>query len=252
LKKLRLIVDEGHDVYWNMAFDEAMLELRIKKIIPETLRLYTFKPSAITVGYFQKIEDSINLKEALNLKIDFTRRFTGGGAVYHDARGEITYSLVLDVGKSYADIEESYRRICMGIVYALELLGLKGYFQPVNDVLVCGRKISGSAQARRGNVLLQHGTLMYGTDIDILSKVLIVPREKLKTHAIKSLKERVTTISQELKGQVSREEVLIVLTEGFRKALNVEFTIDKPTPEELNLTKQLMCKYRSREWIFKR
>ena len=251
MEEWRLLVGEG-DAYWNMALDEALLELRREGRSPDTLRLYVFKPSAVTIGYFQKIGEAVDLEYAERAGIPVVRRATGGGSVYHDERGEITYSIATTVDKVPRAIVESYRHICRGLVYALEELGLEAEFVPVNDVVVRGRKISGSAQLRRGRGVLQHGTLMYATDLEILARVLRVPREKLAARGISSIYERVTTASRELGRRVTREEVVEALKKGFERALGVRLVPGSLTGEELELARELVEKYRSREWNFRR
>jgi len=247
----RLIIDEG-DVYWNMAMDEAMLLLRDSNLIPNTLRLYVFNPSAVTIGYFQRVEDAVNLEFLRSSNIGFTRRVSGGGSVYHDVNGEVTYSVVASINDISTNIMDSYRIICSGVIYAIKEFGLNADFIPINDVVIRGRKVSGSAQSRKKNTLLQHGTLMYNTDLITLSKSLRAPKEKLLEHKVTSILERVTTISRELGRTVSRDEVIRALIKGFSKALNTDFYQGHYTREELELASKLTEKYRSVEWIFQR
>ena len=249
---MRLIIDGYRDPYENMALDEAMLELRQRNEIPDTLRIYKWRPSAVTIGYFQKIRDVVNLDYVEEHSIPVVRRITGGGAVYHDQYGELTYAIVMEVKKEFQDIEESYRRICSALVYALKFLGLNASFKPINDIIVNGKKISGSAQIRRRNVLLQHGTLLVSTNLEIMSKALRPPRIKLKAHGVLDISQWVTTISIELKRKVELDEVIGCLVRGFQKALNVEFTEDTVQKKEIELAKKLETKYRSREWNFLR
>lgn len=247
----RLVIGEGN-VYWNMAIDEAMLFLHERGLIPNTLRIYIFKPSGVTFGYFQKVEDAINLEYLRSHNIGFTRRITGGGAVYHDMNGEITYAVVAKIDDISRDILESYRIICQGIVYAIEEFGLRAEYRPINDVIVNGKKISGSAQARKKRSLLQHGTLMYNTDLDVLSNTLRVPREKLASHGVRSIRERVTTLSIELGYNPGYRQVVNALINGFKRALGIDFEEKELTPMEISYAKELFKKYRSSEWIFKR
>lgn len=247
----RLIIDEG-SAYWNMAVDEAMLILKEQGLIPNTLRLYVFNPSAVTIGYFQRLYDVVDLDFIRSNKIEVTRRITGGGSVYHDVGGEITYSVVAYIDDISSNIMDSYKIICQGIVNAIKEFGLNAEFVPVNDVLVNGRKVSGSAQARRKKTLLQHGTLMYNTDLMTLSKALKAPKEKLLSHGVTSIFERVTTLSRELGRVVSRDEAVKALVRGFSKALNVEFTPSNYSGMEVELASELMKKYSSSEWIFQR
>ncbi len=247
----RLVITRG-DVYWCMAVDEALLELRIANCIPNTLRLYVIEPSAVTIGYFQRVRDAVNLDYLLRNNIGFTRRITGGGSVYHDSSGEIVYSVVAPVYDIAVDVMESYRVICNGVVYAIRELGLEAMYKPVNDILVNGKKVSGSAQTRRRGYLLQHGTLMYDTDLDKLANSLKAPREKLRSHGVTSIRERVTTLSLELGYKLDYRRVLEALINGFTNALHIEFYRDKLSKEELELANKLYNKYKSREWMYRR
>ncbi|MEM0380651.1 MAG: biotin/lipoate A/B protein ligase family protein [Desulfurococcaceae archaeon] len=248
----RLIIDGEHDPYWNMAFDETLLYLREQSYIPNTLRLYVFKPGSVTIGYFQRISEAVDLDYANRNGILYTRRITGGGAVYHDPNGELTYSVVASLSDFPSDVIERYRAVCYGLIYALEYFGLKSEFKPVNDIVVNNKKISGSAQTWRKYAFLQHGTFMYNTDINTLANVLKPLREKLISHGIDSIKERVTTLSMILKKSIDGKEVLETLIRGFEKAFKTSFTITQPSSFEIELARKLVDKYRSREWIFKK
>lgn len=248
----RLVIDEGRDPFWNMAIDEALLYLRERGDIPNTLRIYWFKPSSVTIGYFQKISDSVDEEYANTQGVPFTRRITGGGSVYHDENGELTYSVVASLDEFPRDPIERYRAICLGLVKAIEHFGLRGEFRPVNDVLINNKKVSGSAQTWRKKAFLQHGTFMYNTDLERLANVLKVPREKLASRSLVSIRERVTTISIELGKIITRGEALEALIIGFREALGVDFKLEELGSDEINYAAELLHKYKSLDWIRKR
>jgi len=90
----RLIDMRIEDAPTQMAIDEAIAMARLKENTPNTVRLYRWSPSAVSIGYFQSIEKEVNLPACEEHGVDVIRRITGGGAVYHDYNGEITYSLV--------------------------------------------------------------------------------------------------------------------------------------------------------------
>jgi lipoate-protein ligase A len=201
-----------------MGIDEALLEARMEGEIGDALRFYQFNPSAVTLGRFQRIDASVRRDVCRSEGIDITRRTTGGGTVFHDMDGEITYAVIMKVPADLDSITSSYERICSGLVNALGSLGIEAAFSPINDVLVAGRKISGSAQTRRRGMLLQHGTLLYRTDIQQLARVLNVSSEKLSDKHVASLAERVTTIERE-RGQTSFDDVVAALRSGFSSIL---------------------------------
>ena len=78
----------------NMAVDEAILRCRAANSVPNTLRFYRWKPSAVSIGRFQKLENEVNLKNCAKLGVDTVRRISGGGTVFHDSEGEVTYSVI--------------------------------------------------------------------------------------------------------------------------------------------------------------
>ena len=235
-----------------MAIDEALLHLRIQGKVDNTLRLYRFFPSAVTIGYFQKVRDAVNLEYLEKQGIPFTRRITGGGSVFHDSNGEITYSITLPAIGDLSDVQESYRVLCSGIVYALRRMGVRAEFVPINDVVVSSKKISGSAQTRRAGYLMQHGTLMYSTNLDILEKALVAPSVKLQSKGVRSVRERVTTLKLVLGRDVDIDQLVKYLVEGFSTALHAEVYYDNLGDLELEYAASLVAKYRDPAWIFKR
>ena len=235
-----------------MALDEAMLILRAVNAIGDTLRLYVFKPSAVTIGYFQSVKNSVNEEFVRREGIPLVRRPTGGGAVYHDGLGEITYSIVTSIEAVPKDYVESFKYLSQGVINAAMILGAPAMFVPLNDGVIAGRKFSGQAQLRRLGVVLQHGTFMYASDIEKLARVLLPPSIKLKEKGLSSLKERVITISQYLGRKVSKEEALEAMIKGFSKALNAELVNDELSDAEVVLAKSLRWKYASKAWTYLR
>lgn len=240
----RLLFVEG-DAAFNMAVDEAILISGIP-----TVRLYRFLPSAVTIGYFQRVKSSVNLDEARRLGVQVVRRITGGGAVYHDARGELTYSVAGPEGLFPSDIRESFRYVCEGVMGAIRRLGLEPEFSGINDILIRGRKVSGSAQTRMKGHMLQHGTLMYATDLETLAKLISPPEEKLRGKGVRSVLERVTTIEKELGRRVSYEEVKEAAIESFSTL--GELDEGGLTEGELRAVEKLEGKYRDNGWNFRR
>ncbi|AEH24018.1 lipoate--protein ligase family protein [Pyrococcus yayanosii] len=222
-----------------MAIDEAIFRARIEGKVPDTVRLYVFKPSSVTIGRFQSIRHDVDIERARDLGIPVVRRITGGGSVFHDEYGEITYSVIIgeDYHPSLRNVQESYRYLAGPLIDALKELGLNAEFSGLNDVVVRGKKISGSAQTRAKGVILQHGTFMYATRLDVLASVLKVSREKLKDKGVSSIYERVTTLERE-GVRLSRSEAYELLKESFFRAFPLE---EAPlTDYELELAERLV------------
>jgi lipoate-protein ligase A len=200
MEKFRFIDLEVHTAFENMAIDEAiMLSMKEDKVSP-TLRLYRWLPSAVSIGTFQGMLDEVDTDFCQAQNIDVIRRITGGGAVYHDYNGEITYSILLPKGHRLVpeDIIESYKIICNSLVIGLDHLGIKSEFKPINDVVTKGKKISGNAQTRRHACVLQHGTILLELDVNLMFQALKVPKEKISDKMIEDVKQRVTSIADVL------------------------------------------------------
>ncbi len=243
--ELRLLLHDYANAYENMAIDEALLLAK-----KPTLRFYKWKPSAISIGYFQSMEEEVNLEECRRHGIDVVRRITGGGAVYHDSNGEITYSIVLPASM-FPSILESYKAIGNCLIAGLRILGLKAEYAGINDVVVNGRKISGSAQTRRHGVILQHGTILLKVNVKKMFSLLRVTEKKIEDKEIKRAEERVTSIEKEI-GEANENEVIDSLIKGFENVLNAELEEGELSEDEVEAAKKLVKKYESKEWNFKR
>lgn len=242
--KWRIIDYTQNDAALNMAIDEAICESVLGGQRP-TMRFYGWNPSAISIGYFQSLEKEVDLQKCEQLGVEFVRRRTGGGAVYHDTEGEITYSIIAKEENFPKGIIESYQIICQAIIDSLEKVGIEAQFKPINDIVTNGKKISGNAQTRRNGVLLQHGTVLYKVDVDKMFSVLKVSDEKIKDKMISSVKERVTSVYEQK--QISKDELYRALVFGFSKDKEVEF--DGLTQKEIERANELKKeKYSQNRW----
>jgi len=245
------------DCYYNMALDRAILNAVSRKTSPNTIRFYRWKPSAVSIGYFQSMNKVVDIKKCEELGIDYIRRITGGGAVYHDFEGELTYSVNCSTENKRMpqEIMKIYEKICSGIIAGLQKLRVLTEFRPINDIVLksSGKKISGNALTRREGVILQHGTILRKVDIDTMFSLLKIPDEKYKTKIISSAKERVSSLELELGQAPSFETIGQSLKEGFEKTLEIELVLGKPTKSELQETQAIAEKvFKDKSWLFKR
>jgi lipoate-protein ligase A len=253
----RLLKPETHDAFMNMAVDESILKNRIENSVPNTVRLYSWKPSAVSIGRFQDAKKEVHVEDCAKNSVDIVRRITGGGAVYHDSDGEITYSMVVkkaDLGTD--DIGEVYARIYSGLTEALKTLGIEADFNP-GDVKACPnltvnkRKISGSAQAHRKGVVLQHGTLLSTLDLVRMFTFLRVPWAKTCMQVARIAENKITSINAETGRNVSTNEIVEALVEGFEKTFKVTLEAGRLTSKELEVAEFLRKeKYGNDKWNF--
>jgi len=248
IQKWRVLPLKSYDAHMAMAIDEAISEAVASGNDP-TIRFWTWNPSAVSIGYFQSLEDEVDIQKCNQKGVDFVRRRTGGGAVYHDSKGEITYSVIAKEELFPKDIIKSYHMICGWIIDGLKNLDLHTEFKPINDICLNGKKISGNAQTRRNRILLQHGTILHDLDVETMFSLLKVGIEKISDKVIQDVKQRVTCILDHK--QISQEEVYRALLQGFTNGK--EYYIGELTSEELQRAKELSeIKYSTKEWNFMR
>jgi lipoate-protein ligase A len=251
----RLLKLEVNDAFTNMAIDEAIVTARIRGLVPNTLRFYQWKPSAVSIGRFQDISNEIQVENCRQKGVDIVRRITGGGAVYHDSQGEITYSVIAkekDFGTT--DVFQAYNTICNGLIEAAKILGVTADFNPGNpkncpNITIQGKKISGSAQFHRGGVLLQHGTFLLETDLEKMFTFLRVPWAKTIPDILCVAREKLTSINNELGKRVSTEEAYQASVKGFEKTLNVRLREEALSDYEQKLAQKIRRdKFLTEEW----
>ena len=255
MTKWRLVKSGFKDAAMNMAIDEAVLRLNVDGKTPNTLRFYGWSPSAISIGYFQGIEEEVDLNACKEHGVDVIRRITGGGAVYHDKDGEVTYSIIAPETEPLipGKIMESYGLICGALVKGLGELGIESEFKPINDIISGGKKVSGNAQTRRYGGVLQHGTILCDVNPRKMFTLLKVPDEKIRDKIISQVEERVTSINHILGGMPDRSVVEDALAKGFEEQLGISLVLEDLTEEELRLAQEIKKeKYGTHEWNFKR
>ncbi len=238
-----------------MAIDEAIMHSMEEGLSPPTFRFYRWNPSAVSIGIFQSMNDEVDLDYCRTSNIDAIRRITGGGAVYHDYEGEITYSIIIPKNHRLVpvDIIESYKILCGGIVDALRIMGIESSFKPINDVIVNGKKVSGNAQTRRYSCVLQHGTILLDLDVRTMFSILKVPPEKISDKMISDVRDRVTSIREIRGDEVSFEELRDALYDGFCESLDISLDPGELTAEESVDVEVLMeTKYSMDKWNLSR
>jgi len=218
---------------FNMALDQTVLEGVASATVLPTIRFYGWKPWAVSIGYFQGLEEEVDTQACSRRGIDVVRRITGGGAVFHQA--EVTYSIIIpETHPLYQrKVLDSYELICQGIIDGLKGMGVSAQFAPINDIVVDNRKVSGNAQTRKLGCILQHGTILLDVDVELMFSLLRVPSEKAKGKLIEDVKSRVRGLKQLLGREVSFDETVEALKRGFQSALDLDYQTGDPLPEEI-------------------
>jgi lipoate---protein ligase len=245
--KMRLIeTDYPDDPHLNLAMDEAIFIEVLNGQSPPTFRFYR-NGSSVILGCFQLAEQEIDIKYAVSKDIKIAKRFTGGGAVYHDM-GNLNYSIISkDSFEIDNSVEKLFYTMIKGASTSLRDLGIDVAKKGLNDLSVKGKKVLGSAATMRSDTILFHAALLVNTDLEILASVLTAPGTKIREEGVSTMFDRVTNI-KELSGK-DVDGVKDAILEGYSKELGFEYEKGILTGREKYLMNRLHKeKYRRSEW----
>ena len=165
--------DLGHP-YYVTAADEVLAISCGNDEGPNTLHFYRREPPAVSVGYFRNVSEDVDVDSCEELGVLVVRRTSAGGSIYTD-KDQLIFSVISKqaLGK---DIQNTFYEICHCLIDALGTFGINAKFKPPNDVLINGKKVSGSAQAKKKNVYIVHCTVILGLNNETMDRVLKNPK----------------------------------------------------------------------------
>lgn len=238
---MRCLISNSHNPHFNLATEEYFL----KNGDEELFLLYLNEPSVV-VGKHQNLLAEINLKGITNNQVKLARRITGGGAVYQDLNN-LNFSFIHNCPERD---KINFKIFTNPILEALKSLGLEAEFSGRNDLLVEEKKISGNAMHIYKSRVLSHGTLLFNSDLGMLSHCLKNDGSRYADKAIKSVRSPVTNILSHLKSPISIEE--------FTGKIFTKIVQGKPDPnlirlsdeEEIAIQHIAKEKFETWEWIY--
>lgn len=231
-RQWRVIDEERNRGALHMAIEEVGATTASTEDL-STVRIFSWEPSTLTLGYHQ-YPSTIDWAFCESNNIDVIRRQTGGGGIYHDAYADISYSIIAPATALPGDLLECYHLLCQPILEALDRMGIDAAFSetehpsiyepscylrsihPAHDIIVDSRKISGNAQYRTRESVIQHGSISFD----------LAPQKHLGVFSDKGLTEsdyrkRVTSIVDET--DIVREEAAEIITTTLREWVDAEF-----------------------------
>lgn len=146
--------------------------------------------NAIIIGKHQNTLAEINAPFVEQHGIRVVRRLSGGGAVYHDL-GNLNFTFITDAGNSE---QLDFRLFCQPVVQVLEQLGVHAEISGRNDMTIDGKKFSGNSQYLRDGRVMHHGTILFDSDLSVVSQALQVDPSKIQSKGIASVRSRVTNV----------------------------------------------------------
>lgn len=233
------------EVAYSAAMNVAIDEVLSNRGTP-CLRFWKWTEPAVIVGRCQSIQNEVDRIAMAANGVSLVRRLTGGGAMFVQPHGTITYSLVLpEDAVAGLTIRQSYEVCDAWVVHGLRELGVDAHHVPVNDIACSLGKIGGAAQARRRGVVLHHTTIAYDLKMDEMAGVLRIGREKRSTNAVASASKVVSPLVNQT--NLSREAIVEHLMNRFRATYGG--TIAGLSTAELAEAEELVrAKYAHPDW----
>jgi lipoate-protein ligase A len=262
----RLITTPPARGAWNMAVDEAILEHTGRGDVLPTLRLFAWNPPCLSLGRAQPFAD-VDTASLNAHGWDVVRRMTGGRAILHT--DELTYSVTgpADEPRLAGTVLESYNRLAGALLAAVQDLSLpvemkegkaesNGEPNPVcfevpstYEITVGGKKLIGSAQARRKDGVLQHGSLPLTGDLTRICQALAFPDEPARDAAMGRLLARATTVESVLGWEVAWENAAQAFIRAFEAQLGLTLEAGELSESELARAEELVReKYAHPSW----
>ncbi|MBN1989805.1 MAG: lipoate--protein ligase [Bacteroidales bacterium] len=229
------------DPQFNLAAEEHVL----KNIADDVFMLWRNEPSVI-VGKHQNTLAEINLDFIREKQVKVVRRLSGGGAVFHDL-GNLNFTFIMNGDEGNL---VDFRKFTKPILDVLLKLGVEAKFEGRNDLTIEGKKFSGNAEHVYKNRVLHHGTLLFSSQMADLSEALKVNPLKYQDKAVKSVRSRVTNISEHLKQQMDveafRDLIMQHIIEVYPDCIAYDYS-----PTDLSTINNLRAtKYSTWDWNF--
>ncbi len=244
----RLLPPQPLDPQMQVALDETLTLAVGRGERPPTIRFWGWDSAAVVLGRFQSVRNEVNVDVAAEEDVTLVRRISGGGAMFIEPEGAITYSIYApeEMVKGLT-FPESYAFFDAWVLDALRELGVNAWYAPLNDIASDGGKIGGAAQARKGGAVLHHTTMAYQMNTERMARVLRIGKEKLSDKGIQSAAKRVEPLREQT--DLDRDVIIHHLVGYFRARYGL--VDDTLRPAEMDDARNRVAeRFDTDEWLY--
>lgn len=236
------IESDSTDPHYNLALEQYVFDALSAD---RNIFMLWRNDNAVIVGKHQNTVAEINPAYVREKGIRVVRRLSGGGAVYHDL-GNVNFTFIVAAANLGAF---DFASFCKPVVRALSGLGVNAEINGRNDMTIDGKKFSGNAQYCKQGRVMHHGTILYDSDLTVISRALNVPADKIESKGLKSVQSRVTNIKEYMSEDIPVEAFMRALRDAmFRENEMEEYVL---SPGDLAAVAKLQAEvYDTWDWNY--
>ena len=227
------------------AFNQATEEYFLKNVEENFYMLYRNK-AAIIIGKHQNALAEINLDKCEKEGIEIVRRLSGGGTVFHD-EGNLNYCFINEGQKGELI---NFRKYSQPVIDVLQSLNVNAKFEGKSDLTIEGMKFSGNASHIYRSKVMQHGTMLFSSDLNRLNSLLKVNPLKFKDRGVRSIRSRVTNISDHLSAPLNVDELQNKIVDHVQSQFPEVKAYELTEEDHRAIQKLMEEKYLKWEWNF--
>jgi len=228
-----------HVSYWT--YPEAVMKAKSEGGMPNAIVFSTPQDKMVSVGYYQDADKEVNLPLCKEMNIDVARRYGfGGGTLLYD-QNSFLFHIIVDSDRFPKDYPELMMANAPVLLKSLEKLGINAKFFPINDVLTAsGKKIGMMSTFRTDypNITYITCSLHRDVDVELAMQVITPPAEKFKDKAAKTVRDRISTVTQELGYTLPSNKHLAAVLSGMEEGYGMVLEDDQLNEHEKNIYKE--------------
>lgn len=216
---------------------------------PNTVVLATPGTPYMCIGFFQDVENELDVAFCQANGLPVIRRETGGGAVYID-KDQLFIQWIFQQSSLPPRVDQRFQLFVKPLIETYKFFGINAYYHPINDVHVNGKKIVGTGAGTIGEGEIVTGNIMFNFNYDTMINAINVPNDAFREAVRRNMKQFLTHMNMELVGAPTVEEVKEVYKQKCAQVLGVNLVDGEFTQLELEKMEQVEAKFKQDKWLF--